>query len=448
MDDEHRQIEGKLVAEVTVGSVTVLVRHAPVSIRIKRKPTNGQPQAVQDDEPEFREYESFQIVYYEGKKRQIKRRNTLAEARKRAKEIATRLSRLGPQAEYLNEQERRVYVLARSVARPLGLEVDEVCRRYSELQRRLKDGTPEAAVDFYNDHGSKIRHGASTGMLYDEYVEDLEKRGAGDYHVRDCKRYAGGFVAAFPTVLSKITSAEIDKYLSNLGGKSRSKNNHRDGIIAFYNFAQLKGFLPWGMPHPAFQTTEFRDARTKITSEAQATALIQADDIYLPEQMGKILAVAAEDAPSLLPSLEIKAFSGVRTEELVRLWWVMVAEAEQVIKIPDAVGKIDARRVPILQNLAARLQKIPLETKHERVAADWSIANSLYHAWKRVCKKAGVPYKRNAFRKSYFSYRLVVLDGDLKKVADEGGTSEKMLKKQYLTRGAISLSMAEEWFSL
>ena len=146
--------------------------------------------------------------------------------------------------------------------------------------------------------------------------------------------------------------------------------------------------------------------------------------------------------------MEIKAFSGVRTEELARLWWVMVAEAEQVIKIPDAVGKIDARRVPILPNLAARLQKIPLETKHERVAADWSIANSLYHAWQRVCKKAGVPYKRNAFRKSYFSYRLVVLDGDLKKVADEGGTSERMLKKQYLSRGAISRAMAEEWFSL
>jgi hypothetical protein len=34
----------------------------------------------------------------------------------------------------------------------------------------------------------------------------------------------------------------------------------------------------------------------------------------------------------------------------------MVAEAEQVIKIPDAVGKIDARRVPVLPNLAVRLQ--------------------------------------------------------------------------------------------
>ena len=428
--------------------MTVLVRRAPVSIRIKRKQTNGQTLAIQNGEPEFKTYSSFQVVYYEGKERRIKRRNPLEKAKKRTKEIATRLSCLGPQAEYLNEQERRVYVLARSVARTLGLEVDEVCRRYAELKRRLKDGTPEAAVDFFNDHGSKIRHGASTAIVYDEYLEDLEKRGVGDYHVRDCKRYAGGFVAAFPTMLSKITSLEIDEYLGNLGGKSRNKNNHRHGIIAFYNFAQQKGFLPWGLPHAAIQTTEFRDARTKITSEAQATALIQADDIYLPEQMGKILAASAEYEPRLLPSLEIKAFSGVRTEEITRLWWVMVAEREEIIKIPDPVGKIDARRVPILPNLAHRLAKIPIETKHDRVAVDWSIANSLYHAWKRVCKKAGVPYKRDAFRKSYFSYRLVVLDGDLKKVADEGGTSEKMLKKQYLSRGAISRAMAEEWFSL
>ena len=284
--------------------------------------------------------------------------------------------------------------------------------------------------------------------MYAEYVEDLQKRGAGDYHVRDCKRYAGGFVAAIPTMLSKITSLEIDDYLGNLGGKSRNKNNHRNGIVAFYNFAQQKGFLPWGLPHAAIQTTEFRDARTKITSEAQATALIQADDIYLPEQMGKILKAAAEYEPNLLPTLELKAFSGARTEEIIRLWWVMVAEKEEIIRIPDAVGKIDARHVPILPNLAARLQKIHLETKHERVAVDWSIANSLYHARKRACKKAGVPYKRNAFRKSYFSYRLVILDGNLKKVADEGGTSEKMLKKQYLSRGAISRAMAEEWFSL
>jgi hypothetical protein len=36
-----------------------------------------------------------------------------------------------------------------------------------------------------------------------------------------------------------------------------------------------------------------------------------------------------------------------------------------------------------------------------------------------------VPYRRNAFRNSYFTYRLVILD-DIKKVAEEGGTSPEM----------------------
>jgi hypothetical protein len=448
MNQDAVQLEGTLVAEVTVGSVTVPIRHAPVTVRIKKKGTNGETLPPVNRDPKFKTYDSYVIYYYEGKERFIKRSNTLKKAKKRAKEIATRLSHVGPQAEFLNEQERRIYVLARSVAKPRGLAVDEVCRRYFELQARLKGGTMEGAVDFFNAHGVNIRLDASSKTVFDEYVEDLTKRGAGVYHLRDCIRYAGGFVAKFPGMFSKIQTSAIDNYLGSLGGKSRNKNNHRDGIIALYNFAELKGFLPWGMPHAASQTTEYRDARSSITTEQQALAMIQSKDIYTPEEMGKILATAATEEPAVLPSLEIKGFSGVRTEEILRLWWVMVAEKEQVIKIPDAVGKIDARRVPILPNLAARLQKIPNDTKRDRVTADWKIANSLYHAWKRVCAKAGVPYKRNAFRKSYFSYRLVVLDGDLKKVADEGGTSESMLKKQYLTRGAISRAMAEAWFAL
>ncbi len=174
---------------------------------------------------------------------------------------------------------------------------------------------------------------------------------------------------------------------------------------------------------------------------------MEPNDIYLPAEMGKILVAAKQYEIAVLPSLEIKAFSGVRTEEMVRLWWVMVREDEELIRIPDAVGKIDARRVPILPNLKRRLAAHPAELKRDRVSCDWSIANSLYHAWERVCRKAGVPYRRNAFRNSYFSYRLVII-GDPNLVAEEGGTSVGELKKNYLSRAPISRAMAEEWFSL
>ncbi|MDE3100591.1 MAG: hypothetical protein KGJ88_14070, partial [Verrucomicrobiota bacterium] len=194
-------------------------------------------------------------------------------------------------------------------------------------------------------------------------------------------------------------------------------------------------------------TTEFRDARQKIETEEQARALLKPDDIYLPNEMAKLLATAKSKEPRILPTMEIKAFSGVRTEEIVRIWWVMVCEGEELIRIPDAVGKVDARRVPILPNLKRRLAAHPVEIKHDRVAVDWAIANSLANAWKRVCRKAGIPYRRNAFRNSYFTYRLAIL-GDIELVAQEGGTSKEELKKNYLSRAPVSRAMAEEWFAL
>jgi hypothetical protein len=161
--------------------------------------------------------------------------------------------------------------------------------------------------------------------------------------------------------------------------------------------------------------------------------------------MRKIL--AAEDEPLIRPTLEIKAFSGVRTEEIVRLWWVMVAEAEGCLKVPDAVGKICVRRVPLLPNLQTRLAKYPADLKRERVSAEWPSANSLTRAWRRVIEKAGVPYRRNAFRNSYITYRLILTE-DIGKVAEECGTSPKMIKKNYQSRAAISRATAEEWFSI
>jgi hypothetical protein len=88
----------------------------------------------------------------------------------------------------------------------------------------------------------------------------------------------------------------------------------------------------------------------------------------------------------LRPTIAIKAFSDIRTEEIVRLLWVMVTEPEECIRVPGDVGKVNARRVPMLPNLKQRLARHPDELKCDRVAANLSAANSLYHAWQRFCK--------------------------------------------------------------
>ena len=451
--------EGNKVDEAKSGSVTVSIYQSRNCRKVRKRMVEG---GLQSGTPEFeiKYYDSFVISYYEGSIRKTPRRNTLEKARKLASEVAKRLNKDGAKADFLSEKDRRIYILARASAKSLGMDVDAACRKLAELQQRLKTGTLEQAVDFHNDHGQRVKHGVANTVIYEEYLEHLEKRGAGDYHARDVKRYVGPFILEFPGPISPIQTPEVDAYLGSLDKKqqekrnnedyktrARSKNNVRDALIGYFNYAKEKGYLPQGIPHAASLTTEFRDKRQPIESEEQARELLQPNDIYLPEQMAKILATAEEYEPAILPSLEIKAFSGVRTEEMVRLWWVMVCEKEELIRIPDAVGKIDARRVLILPNLKRRLAAHPAESKRDRVAVHWSIANSLYHAWERVCRKAGVPYLRNALRNSYFTYRLAIL-GNKELVAEEGGTSAGELEKNYLSRAPVSKAMAEEWFSL
>ena len=318
------------VATVTVGSVVIPIYYAPVTVQKPKSAASNDGEALP---AEAKTYDSFIFSYYEGTERQKRRRNTLEKAKDHAKEVARRLNTDGARAEYMTERDRRIYVMARRAVTPLKLEVDEACRRYAELQTRLKHGTLEQAVDFMNDHGQRVRHGVTSLEIYEEYLVHLEKRGVGDYYLRDVKRYVGGFVKRFPGVFSRTQTTDIDGFLAGLGGKSRNKNNHRDAIISFFKFAQEKGFLPYGMPHAALATTEFFDARQKITTETEALALLEPNDIYTPEEGRKLLAVTTE--PFLMPTVEIKMLSGVRTEEMTRLWWVMVAEEEQLIRITE-----------------------------------------------------------------------------------------------------------------
>lgn len=444
MSRPHQNNGRKPIAEISSGSVTIPIYASPVTIKIGKKASqNPEANSKSNGDGSVRKtYTSFKVVYYEGTQRLFRRRNTLAKAKALARELAGQLASDGVRSEFLTEQDRRIYVLAQKAVQPLGVEIDQACRHYAELRNRVRGATLDEAVDFHNTFGRRVRHGAKTGEIYQEYLEHLEKRGAGDYHVRDVEKIVGRFVSVFPGEIARIETPDIDNFLTGLGGQARNKNNWRNGIIAFFNFARKKNFLPKSLEHAAAATSEFTAPRQKIITEADATAVLQRNDIYTPEEMRRILAATSS---TLRLTLEIKAFSGVRTEEIVRLWWVMIDEKDKCIRVPDAVGKIDARLVLILPNLSRRLANYPAGMKHDRVATNWATANSLWKAWEREITNAGVPYRRNAFRNSYISYRLAILQ-DIRRVAEETGTSPEMIRRNYLV--PISKTVAEEWFAL
>jgi integrase len=200
--------------------------------------------------------------------------------------------------------------------------------------------------------------------------------------------------------------------------------------------------LPKGGAAVAKCTTAYNDPRLVITTEEEAAASALSTDVYTPEEMQRILSKAEPDARV---TLEIKGFSGIRTEELSRLWWILVKEQEGHINITDAIAKVNQRTVPILENLKLRLAAYPQAIKYDMVSKEWCSSNALYHVWKRITDAAGVPYKRNGFRNSYISYRLA-LTKDINLVAYESGNSPEMIRKFYLD--LVTPEQAKAWFSI
>ena len=371
------------------------------------------------------------------------REATLNEARTTGKAIAKEIALHGQETTSLPPEECRIYLSAKKVLESLGLAVDEGARQLGEILKAL-DGEPFHAVHaVYKASSQKLKLGTTTKKVYQHYLTEQQVvRGNGEYHIRDVERYVGKFIKTHPGEIIPITTEEIDRWLKGLGGKARNKNNARDHVIAFFNFAQQKNYLAKNQEHAAVGTTPFKDPRKVITSEEEARNSVESVEFYSPDELRRLLAASPLN---LRPSLELKAFSGIRTEEMIRFWWVFIKETEKVIQIPREIAKLKLRTIPILENLQKRLAAYDEAFKKDRVCKDWASANSLYHAWLPVCEKAGVTYKRNAFRDSYITYRLAMTN-DIKMVAIESGNSEKMIRENYLH--LTTKQKAQEWFSL
>jgi integrase len=425
------------------------VRHGAVSLPIRRSPVKAliRDPAVPRGEGEppvlvEKVYDSFYVdarIVGRGRIRAA----TIQEAKQKGLPVAKEIAKEGEAAIHLLPEERRIYIIAKKALTPYALAVDEGARRLAEILKQLNGEPFEKVFQVYNASSQKLKLGAKTPEVYEHYLNDQQVvRGNTEYHIRDVERWVGRFAKAFPGEIIPITTDQIDSWLKGLGGKARSKNNARDHVIAFFNFAQQKDYLPKSLDHAAVGTSPFNDARKKITTEEGAKESIEDIEFYLPDEMRRLLIAAPL---RIRPSFELKAFSGVRTEEMIRFWWVFIKEVEKIIHIPKEIAKLKFRTIPILDNLQIRLAAYDQATKQGRVCKDWGSANSLYHAWLRVCKDAGVPYKKNAFRDSYITYR-VALTNDPKLVAMESGNSEKMIRENYLH--LATKEQAQEWFSL
>jgi hypothetical protein len=288
-------------------------------------------------------YESWIVEYSFHGRRSRERRNTLRAAKVCAEAATTKLAHGDMQALELRGEDRRMYLAAVAQLKGLRIRLDVAVREYADAKRLVKKADLRGVANYYMKHGHAKLKPITVPELVKEMISTLEQDKRGDYHIRDLDVRLGRFAKDFPGQISEVTTDHIETWLRGLkslakgtrrGGplKGRSRNNYRNAIVELFNFAKKHNYLP-------------RDMSTEATSTNRVPEDDKRDnEIFLPEQIDDLLRHAA---PRLIPSMAIKAFSGVRTEEIFEMEWkhIEFRRNKGYIILPKEVTKKKRRRI-------------------------------------------------------------------------------------------------------
>jgi integrase len=403
------------------GSATVRVRFSPVKIKGLW-------------------YESWIVAYSSNGKACRERAKSEREARTNAEAVATKLAAGDMEALELRGDDRRIYLAAREEIKSIDISLDVAAREYAEAKRIAENADLREVARFYTKYVRTKLKPITIPALIKEMTEALEADNRGDYHVRDLEIRLGRFAKDFPGQVAEMTNAIIDNWLRSLTSlakgkrrgekiKGRTRNNYRNAIVELFNYAKKHGYLP-----------------KDLATEAAGTNRVSEDDkrdneIFSPEQIEELLSHAR---PYLIPGMAIKAFTGVRTEEVAFMEWEHIDFKRGYIKLPKTITKKKRRRIfPIRPNLRKWIE--PFQKLKGRICARWSTPQSVFQAWDRFAKKRKIKAGANRFRNSYISYR-VAETGDAQKVSLETGNSAAVILEDYLE--LTTPEEAARWFEV
>lgn len=372
-----------------------------------------------DERADGRTY--YRVAFHLGGKRQRLLFADLNTARNEAAAKAAQLARGDVDAAQLTGKDRLAYGRALDAVKPFGTPLDAAAIEYAEARKVLKGYSLLEAARFYMKH-----HGQGiTGRLVADAFEDFKQAKADAkrsvVYLKDIGYRVGAFAGAFNVEVRELTPQDVADWLHGLKLSARSFNNYRLILKTFFAFCATRAWL-----------SKEVDLLASVERRSDSDSEIE---IFTPAELRKLLAVAS---PRVAVCLAIQAFAGIRTAELFRLTWVDLERRKGHIEIAAGKAKTASRRlIPITENLTAWLRDA--ERNGARV---WPVTPSEYYEQQAtVARAAGIPWKNNALRHSFISYR-VAQSKDVAGVALEAGNSPKMIF------GLVTPEEAAEWFGI
>ncbi len=351
-----------------------------------------------------------------------------------AETIAKRLSSGEVVAAQMDSREAASYGRAMELLREAGLDtpLELVVAHYIEAVKILgTDKVVKAAEEFIRRNPTE-RPARTVRQVADELIELKTNRKASARYIEDLKGRLARLADKFSVNVDAVTTADIQQWLDGMDAAPRTIRNLRNNASGLFKFAEARGYIARG-ENPVTATERIK------------TKSSEAIEIYAPEELTRLLAAAPD---SFKPILAIQAFAGLRSAEVMRLDWQNVKLARGHIEITAANAKTASRRiVPILPNLAQWLKDAAKKSgkifPHSRAYFHEQQNNIAANTKKE--KLAAVPWKHNALRHSFISYRVASIQ-NVAQVALEAGNSPGMIFGHY--RELVTAEAAKSWFAI
>lgn len=374
-------------------------------------------------------YDSYLVVYYDMGERRRERFSDLLKAKGFAEEKATQLSSGEIAAVSLTSRDQHIYGAAVEKLRPFGVTLEDAVLEYTQARRILEEHSLQEAANFFHRYGRKVTKKGSMTEILKAMLDGLIADKRSPYHIRDIRQRVENFIKAHPKMeIGDVTSTDINTWLRSLKVVGRTRDNIRSSLVNFFNFARTEHYLP-------------KDLETALDDTKNTNEPSKENEIYTVQEMQQFLYRAREVD---IPTLAIKFFSGVRTEEMIRIRWKHFKFDKNLIFMTRDITKTSLQRsIPIFPNLKAWLEPY-IGKPEDRVAERWVSAHTMSKAWTTAAAKLEIPYKRNAMRNSYVSYRVAKIR-DAQIVAEETGNSAAVIKRDYFTLATPEES--DEWFA-
>jgi len=302
---------------------------------------------------------------------------------------------------------------------------------------RFEDLVAGALSEIRTAHQQK----AESQITVAEAVQDflMHKDGVGGRHLTDLTVRLNRFAKEFGTTpIAQITAGQVESWMRSL----RSLKNP-DGLAVTPLISPLTRNHYWAALHALFAYAS-SPARAMcpfnpIAYVARFKVKAAEPQAYTPQAVAKIMQMALDQKPDLVPVLTLGFFCGLRVSEAIEADLSSIIDAEDEFRITRS--KSGTRMAPLTAAAAAWLKAQP-----RRTGKAWTRSpRALVDEMQELFTIANVTQINNGARHSFITYRAAQIKSDAL-VAEECGNSARMIKVHY--RKVVSKASSEEFFAI